>query len=96
MFTVNNFAPLSPLWSITRYRILVRSRLGRLGIAALCVPALQLLGAALLPAHAADGSAASDNSLILISSAMVLLMTPGLAFFMEASSKDAMCSTRWE
>jgi hypothetical protein len=42
---------------------------------------LQLLGTALLPAHAATGSAASDNSLILISSAMVLLMTPGLAFF---------------
>ena len=81
MFTVNNFAPLAPLLSITRYRILVRSRLGRLGIAALCVPALQLLGTALLPAHAANGSAASDNSLILISSAMVLLMTPGLAFF---------------
>jgi len=59
----------------------VRSRLGRLGIAALCVPALQLLLGALLPAHAADGSAAADNTLILVSSALVLLMTPGLAFF---------------
>jgi len=35
----------------------------------------------LLPAHAADGSAAADNTLILVSSALVLLMTPGLAFF---------------
>ncbi len=59
----------------------MRSRLGRLGIAALCVPALQLLLGALLPAHAADGSAAADNTLILVSSALVLLMTPGLAFF---------------
>ena len=41
------------------------SRLGRLGIAA----------------HAGDGSAAADNTLILVSSALVLLMTPGLAFF---------------
>ncbi|MAH57731.1 MAG: ammonia channel protein [Synechococcus sp. ARS1019] len=52
-----------------------------MGIAALCVPALQLLLGALLPAHAADGSAAADNTLILVSSALVLLMTPGLAFF---------------
>ncbi len=59
----------------------MRSRLGRLGIAALCVPALQLLLGAWLPAHAADGSAAADNTLILVSSALVLLMTPGLAFF---------------
>lgn len=59
----------------------MRSRLGRLGIAALCVAALQLLLGALSPAHAADGSAAADNTLILVSSALVLLMTPGLAFF---------------
>ena len=59
----------------------LRSRLRRLGIAALCVPALQLLLGTTLPAHAGDGSAAADNTLILISSALVLLMTPGLAFF---------------
>ena len=47
----------------------------------MCVPALQLLLSATLPAHAGDGSAAADNTLILISSALVLLMTPGLAFF---------------
>ena len=35
----------------------------------------------MLPAHAGSGSEAADNSLILISSALVLLMTPGLAFF---------------
>ena len=35
----------------------------------------------MLPAHAGGGSEAADNSLILISSALVLLMTPGLAFF---------------
>ena len=52
-----------------------------MGIAALCVPALQLLLSATLPAHAGDGSAAADNTLILVSSALVLLMTPGLAFF---------------
>ena len=57
------------------------TRLGRLGIAALCVPALQLLLGALVPAHAADGTAAADNTLILVSCALVLLMTPGLAFF---------------
>ena len=34
-----------------------------------------------LPAHAGDGSAAADNTLVLVSSALVLLMTPGLAFF---------------
>ncbi|MGB1621436.1 MAG: ammonium transporter [Synechococcus sp.] len=59
----------------------MRSRLGRLGVAALCVPALQLLLGALVPAHAADGTAAADNTLILVSCALVLLMTPGLAFF---------------
>ena len=35
----------------------------------------------MLPAHAGSGSEAADNGLILISSALVLLMTPGLAFF---------------
>ena len=65
----------------TATKVLLRSRLKRLGIAALCVPALQLLLSATLPAHAGDGSAAADNTLILISSALVLLMTPGLAFF---------------
>ena len=59
----------------------VRSRLGRLGVAALCVPTLQLLLGALVPAHAADGTSAADNTLILVSCALVLLMTPGLAFF---------------
>ena len=62
-------------------KVVLRSRLRRLGIAALCVPALQLLLSATLPAHAGDGSAAADNTLILISSALVLLMTPGLTFF---------------
>ena len=54
----------------------------RLLIAAAVVPALQLLCAALLPAQAAAGAiSAADNTLVLIAAAMVLLMTPGLAFF---------------
>ncbi|NDD45198.1 MAG: ammonium transporter [Synechococcaceae bacterium WB9_4xB_025] len=51
-------------------------------IAALCVPALQVISAALLPAHAGDAALSdADNTLILTSAALVLLMTPGLAFF---------------
>lgn len=54
----------------------------RLLIAALTVPALQLLLGAFLPAQAAEATLdSSDNTLLLISAAMVLLMTPGLAFF---------------
>ncbi|WP_296448662.1 ammonium transporter [Vulcanococcus sp.] len=60
-----------------------RSRQQRLLIAALTVPALQLAIGSFLPAHAADASALNpaDNTLVLMSSALVLLMTPGLAFF---------------
>ncbi|QNG28184.1 ammonium transporter [Synechococcus sp. HK01-R] len=51
-------------------------------IAALCVPALQVISAALLPAHAGEAALSdADNTLILTSAALVLLMTPGLAFF---------------
>lgn len=61
---------------------MLQSRFTRLLIAALCVPALQLIGAALLPAQAADSALSdADNTLILTSAALVLLMTPGLAFF---------------
>ena len=45
---------------------------------------MQILCGALLPARADAGAAAlaaSDNALVLISAALVLLMTPGLAFF---------------
>jgi Amt family ammonium transporter len=63
--------------------VLFRSRPQRLLIAALTVPALQLAIGSLLPAHAADAAALNpaDNTLVLMSSALVLLMTPGLAFF---------------
>ena len=63
--------------------MLFRSRPQRLLIAALTVPALQLAIGSLLPAHAADAAALNpaDNTLVLMSSALVLLMTPGLAFF---------------
>jgi len=63
--------------------VLFRSRQQRLLIAALTVPALQLAIGSFLPAHAADASALNpaDNTLVLMSSALVLLMTPGLAFF---------------
>ena len=51
-------------------------------IALLVVPAFQLLSSALLPAYAEDAAlSAADNTLILTSAALVLLMTPGLAFF---------------
>ena len=53
-------------------------------IAVASVPAMQILSGALLPAGAAEGQAAlaaSDNALVLMSAALVLLMTPGLAFF---------------
>jgi len=63
--------------------VLFRSRPQRLLIAALTVPALQLVMGSLLPVHAADAAALNpaDNTLVLMSSALVLLMTPGLAFF---------------
>ena len=63
--------------------MLFRSRPQRLLIAALTVPALQLAIGSLLPVHAADAAALNpaDNTLVLMSSALVLLMTPGLAFF---------------
>ena len=62
------------MWFLPRQR--------RLLIAALTVPALQLLLGAFLPAQAAEATLdSSDNTLLLISAAMVLLMTPGLAFF---------------
>ena len=62
--------------------ILLRTRIGRLGIALLAVPAIQLITAAFIPAHATESNfSGADNTLILTSSALVLLMTPGLAFF---------------
>jgi Amt family ammonium transporter len=58
------------------------SRQRRLLVAAATVPAVQLLAGAFLPARAAEAALSSaDNTLLLISAAMVLLMTPGLAFF---------------
>ena len=56
--------------------------MGRIGIALLAVPAIQLLSAGFFPAYSTESNfSAADNTLILMSSAMVLLMTPGLAFF---------------
>ena len=61
---------------------MLRTRLGKIGIALLAVPAIQLIFASFLPANATESSlSAADNTLILTSSALVLLMTPGLAFF---------------
>ena len=46
------------------------------------MPALQLIFASFLPANATESNlSTADNTLILTSSALVLLMTPGLAFF---------------
>ena len=59
-----------------------QTRLRRFLIALLVVPAIQLLSSALLPAYAgAAALSTADNTLILTSAALVLLMTPGLAFF---------------
>ena len=59
-----------------------QTRLRRFLIALLVVPAIQLLSSALLPAYAgATALSTADNTLILTSAALVLLMTPGLAFF---------------
>lgn len=51
-------------------------------IAAVTVPAVQVVSSFFLPAHGAEAAvSAADNTLILVSAALVLLMTPGLAFF---------------
>ena len=58
------------------------NRIKKFGIALLAVPAFQLIAYLTLPAHAGEKIfSAADNNLILTSSALVLLMTPGLAFF---------------
>ena len=58
------------------------SRQRRLLIAVATVPAAQVLAASYLPAQAAESAvSSSDNTLLLVSAALVLLMTPGLAFF---------------
>ena len=58
------------------------NRIKKLGIALLAVPAMQMIYYLALPAHAGEKIlSAADNNLILTSSALVLLMTPGLAFF---------------
>ena len=62
----------------------MRARWRNALIAAAAVPAMQLLCGALLPAEAVEDAgalAAADNTLVLVSAALVLLMTPGLAFF---------------
>ncbi len=61
---------------------MLRNRIRRIGIALLVVPVIQLLSAVVLPVNATESNlSAADNTLILTSSALVLLMTPGLAFF---------------
>ena len=48
----------------------------------IAVPAIQLIFASFLPVNASESNLSdADNNLILTSSALVLLMTPGLAFF---------------
>jgi Amt family ammonium transporter len=48
----------------------------------IAVPAIQLIFASFLPVQASESNLSdADNTLILTSSALVLLMTPGLAFF---------------
>ena len=58
------------------------NRIKKFGIALLAVPTMQLIAYLALPVHAGEEIlSAADNILILTSSALVLLMTPGLAFF---------------
>ena len=58
------------------------NRIKKFGIALLAVPTIQLIASISLNAHAGEKVlSAADNNLILTSSALVLLMTPGLAFF---------------
>ena len=59
----------------------MKNRFSRLLVALIAVPAFHFLTSTLLPAHAGEGISPADNVLILTSSALVLLMTPGLAFF---------------
>ena len=60
----------------------MKTRLKTFGIAFLAVPAVQLLTYLFFPVHSAENIISdADNNLILTSSALVLLMTPGLAFF---------------
>ena len=59
-----------------------RTRTIKIAIAMIAVPAIQIIFASLMPAHASESNLSdADNTLILTSSALVLLMTPGLAFF---------------
>ena len=61
---------------------LLRTRFNKFGIALLAVPALQAIAFLFSPVNAKEAIISSaDNNLILTSSALVLLMTPGLAFF---------------
>ena len=67
---------------------MLKNRISRLGIALIAVPAIQFLTSSFFPAHAGEsGLSAADNTLILASSALVLLMTPGLAFFYGGFTK---------
>ena len=62
--------------------ILFRSRATKIAISMIAVPAIQLIFASFLPVQASEANLSdADNTLILTSSALVLLMTPGLAFF---------------
>jgi len=61
---------------------LIKNRFGKLFLASISVIALQLITSSLSPVNATENNiSAADNTLILTSSALVLLMTPGLAFF---------------
>ena len=61
---------------------MIKNRFGKLFLASISVIALQLITSSLSPVNATENNiSAADNTLILTSSALVLLMTPGLAFF---------------
>ena len=60
----------------------MNKRIKRIGIALLVVPSIQLIASIFSQVQAGETVFSSaDNNLILTSSALVLLMTPGLAFF---------------
>ena len=77
--------------NILNFRILLNTRINRFGIALLVVPSLQLIASIFSQAQASEATiSAGDNNLILTSSALVLLMTPGLAFFYGGLRKQKM------
>ena len=69
----------------------MNKRIKRIGIALLVVPSIELIASIFSQVQAGENVFSSaDNNLILTSSSLVLLMTPGLAFFYGGFRKQKM------